>query len=1072
MFRYDITFLEEKLGKFDKEYIYPRTSLIEGSLIYVEKNTKEDLSNEINQIKQDESINPTYIWGYVKKTNAIYFTRSFGENKVFIYNPELMKKTDYVKGKLIVLKNLQKDTVDNLFDQKAVFDYFYKKLWDLRLELGKEIRDKNNIPDNVALMEAQHIIDRIIFTYFICEKELISVKDYGPIKGKELFSDIIGQFSDVDSWNYLKQLFFHQFAKENAKDLDCGGEVYITTPYLNGGLFRPKKIHGISEENMEIEYNWNNVFGPLNKYSWIIGDDISDIDGDYEGNLTPEIIGHIYEKFVISIDLLNEIKLDELDISNSGELSKGNKKIGAYYTPEYITEYISRNVIKPYLYEKIGITFGISFNDFISTSNDDTLQNALKTLNEISICDPACGSGAFLIKAAEILLEYKLKILYELYHDKPGIDRYKMKKEIIIKNLYGVDIQEGAVEICKLRLWLWLMSSSIKDVEPLPNIEYNFVVGNSLVGWFDEKLDQNVLIKVDEKAIWVLDALKSGYKPQQRIIIDEAITLLNKTDVISYAKAFSILKSLYSYSFGENAEILKKTIERMRIVIYEKIDGIFYDSSINSKRVKISFDEYLNLSPLHWKVEFWDIFEKSGFDVVIGNPPYLDSEEMVKNQPKLRNLYTKTFSTAKGNWDIFCIFIEKSLILLKNDGYFGMIVPNKILSAEYAIAIRNYLQEKIIINIRDYSTIPVFEASVYPIVVLAKNNYSGDNEFYADFMEPLDSTVKVKFNNIVIQNNLKKTPQNTWSHIFEEHAGEIIEKILLKSTFLIEIAEVNGAASVSEAYDIQNLIEDSNDVTDHLKFINTGTIDRYVSLWGFTKMRYIKVLYDKPTIKRAELKKFSSKRYQESISNKIVIAGMTKKIESYYDSGEFLAGKSTTIVISDESTLKYLIGILNSPFMTFIYKTLFRSLSLKGGFMRIGPPQIKSLPIINSNPEIRLLIIENVEKLIRLNKEVMEEKLRFKNWLLTNYPMDKFSKKLENYQKLSQNLFFKELKRIKVDTSKNPEILEEEFQKSSESVNQLLENVNTIDNTIDNLVCDLYELTEAHIDIFRKSLGG
>jgi hypothetical protein len=189
-------------------------------------------------------------------------------------------------------------------------------------------------------------------------------------------------------------------------------------------------------------------------------------------------------------------------------LKKGNKKIGAYYTPEEVTDYISRNTILPNLFDKLGIADKDNFDAFLNQSNNKTIEKALNQLKEIKLCDPACGSGAFIIKAGEVLLEYQEKILRRL--GKSNINKYSLKKDIIINNLYGVDIQENAVEICKLRIWLWLISSTAKAVEPLPNIEYNFVVGNSLVGWSQEKLSQSILITVDEKQIRPLITLKTG----------------------------------------------------------------------------------------------------------------------------------------------------------------------------------------------------------------------------------------------------------------------------------------------------------------------------------------------------------------------------------------------------------------------------------------------------------------------------------------------------------------------------------------------------------------------------------
>jgi hypothetical protein len=670
---YDIKFLENKFGEFDTEYNYPRISLIEGSLIYVEKNTKIELEEEIYQIKQDESINPTYIWGYVVEKNAIYLTRSFGENKLFIFNPEWTKTTEYVKGKKLILENLQEDTFDELFEQKAVFKHFYKILWRLRKDLGAEIRDKNGIPDNIAIMEAQHIIDRIIFTYFICEKGLITEKTHGKISGEELFSGIIGQLSDEnESWEYLKRLFFEQFAKSGAPDLDCGADVYIHTPYLNGGLFRPKNVVRTSEEDLIIEFDWNKIFDPLNKYTWIIEDEIPDFQENYEGNLTPEIIGHIYEKFVISMEQLGDIEIEELEIDDQGDLKKGNKSIGAYYTPETITDFISKKTITPYLIKEIGEKRNLSFDELIDSLDNNSLVKLLDILKNIKICDPSCGSGAFLLKAGEILLEYETKILNSLNISK---EAYNLKKEIIINNLFGVDLQEGAIEICKLRLWLWLISSAPNDVEPdpLPNIEYNFIVGNSLIGFTNnENITQNILIKFDEKDIRPLISLKVGYDRAQKNKIDEAISLLNKTDVKSYANALSYLKSLYSYSEGDNAEILKITIEWIRETIYSKVNKIFHNH-MKEKGVKIPFEELENINPFHWEVDFWEIFSGGGFDVIIGNPPY---GNILNNFEK--KWVKKTFSCNKAK-NIAENFFERTLdVLLKNDQYMGYVIPKTI----------------------------------------------------------------------------------------------------------------------------------------------------------------------------------------------------------------------------------------------------------------------------------------------------------------------------------------------------------------------------------------------------------
>lgn len=921
MFKYDIRFLEEKLGEFDKEYQYPRTSLIEGSLLYVERNTKEELDDEINQIKQDEFLSPTYIWGYVSKKNAIYFTRTFGENKVFIYNPDAMKKTEYVKGKLKVLKNLQHDTVDDLFDQKAVFDYFYKKLWDLRLDLGREIRDKNGIPDNIALMEAQHIIDRIIFTYFICEKELISVKDYGYVKGKELFSDIIGQLPDT--WNYLKKLFFEQFAKENAKDLDCGGDVFIKTPYLNGGLFRPKIIAGISEKKLNIEYAWNNIFEPLNKYSWIIEDEIADLEGEYEGNLTPEIIGHIYEKFVISIGVLDEVNLDELNISKTGDLKKGNKKIGAYYTREEVTDYMARNTIVPYVLESLEIEDNIDFNKFVNDSDVETRKNVLDSLQKIKVCDPACGSGAFIIKAGEILLEYNEILLKKLGTSQ--IDRYSLKKNIIINNLYGVDIQENAVEICKLRLWLWLISSAVNQkAEPLPNIEYNFVVGNSLIGWTHEKLTQSILINVDESFIMPLKTLKIGYETEQREIIDNAINLLKKTDIKDYAEAIGLLKGLYSYSEGENAEILKETIVWTKKAIYNKINGVYHDY-LSSKGCKISFDQFADLDPLHWRVEFIDIFDNGGFDVIIENPPYISFglRGVGKLPSYLKDFYKKQYNnSAEYKISIYAIFFNRTIDLLKNDGYCSLITPDSFLLGMYFSKIRRYILDKTMIKELLFAPFPIFvgvTVGTSVISTLKKKPTTNINENFlkSKLSKTFEDFTQSKFETYSYSQNYFETlVYNRFRLFFNKLDYEIvleIEKESFELGYFIKFS--SGLIGKKGKMDIISKKKESNMWKpglisgDSVKRYSIDNPSNYI-LFDFDKLKsgFKDAIYDVP---------------------KLFVRQTGDRITGSIDSNKLLCLNNLHVgnIINKEYNLLSIITILNSNLITWYY----RKISLEEG---------------------------------------------------------------------------------------------------------------------------------------------
>jgi len=668
MMKYDLEFLKEKLeGDFQEQHdenVDYVIKMVSGFiLVYVEaENNKEELYEKIKIIK--EKINPGFIWGYVKETDSIYVTKSYGENRLFIFNPEYANRSDYLKGKQQILNRLDDENFDELFDQKQVLDKFYKNLWDVRKDLAIEIRDKNDIPDNNALMEAQNIIDRIIFTYFICDKGIITVGNE-PITGNVMFSELINNSNSP--WKLMKSLFFEFFAEKHSNSLIVEN-VEIQIPYLNGGLFRPKKIVNLVESDLNIEFEWKKLFNLLNKYTWIVGEKLPKIKENYEGNLTPEVLGHIYEKFVLSIDELDDLNLDSLTITRTGELKKGRKKIGAYYTPEKITSYISRNAIYSYLFGKNTIPSN-NFPDLKTLGINET-KKTLDKIENLTICDPSCGSGAFILKAGEELLNIR-KILYNLL-DKE-FNEYEVKKDIIINNLFGIDIKEGAIEICKLRLWLWLTTSSYEKIDTLPNIEYNFIAGDSLVGWVNEEIPQSFFPQFGDKIFWTLDALESNEEIKKPI--NNVLKLLQSNEISKMSKATSILKSIYANSFGSNALSLKKSIDRINSVLANEISIAYlleYDSE-NSKFI-----------PFHWKAEFHDIITNGGFDIIIGNPPY--------GALKMDDKFVNNAFDSKKN-DIAALFVERSVNLLKENGYLGYIITNAITFNKKFSKVREIISE-------------------------------------------------------------------------------------------------------------------------------------------------------------------------------------------------------------------------------------------------------------------------------------------------------------------------------------------------------------------------------------------
>jgi len=596
-----------------------------------------------------------------------------------------------------------------------------------------------------------------------------------------------------------------------------------------------------------------------------------------------------------------------------------------------------------------------------------------KALENIKVADPAVGSGAFPLGMLSEIVKARNNITYyfasefEKSEDKARIfeprDLYRLKWDTIQNCIFAVDIEASAVDIAKLRLWLSLVVdenldptfdeqrlgiAKERDPRPLPNLDYNIMCGNSLIDEFDGiKLFDDSILSNEQTG-----KPGTGRQMQMSLFMDSMQMFLDD------------LRREQERLFGEQNPETKHESKRHIDKIIDDIIRAKLTKDNNAEGLK-KYEESLKQKTkpyFLWKLEFAKVFrENGGFDVVIGNPPYVDSENMVKNMPQFREFCTQKYRSAKGNWDLFVLFIEIGYLFTAPTGCVSFIVPNKLVAAEYAKEIRTIMAENSVNEIRDYSNVRVFkEAAVYPVTFVSNKSKIAESVS----MITMAAIEEIGWKNIVPNSVFYRT--NNWDSHFSQdtQASDIIQK-MLNHKILDCVSEVKGAATVSEAYEIKNILNDINEYdSSYFKFINTGTIDRYVSLWDSAKTQYIKQGYYRPVLKKQDLKGLYPKRYADATSEKIIIGGMTKNLECYYDNGEYLAGKSTVLVMNSSVDLKYLIGILNSRLMTMFYRTYFNSLSLAGGFLRIGAPQIKQLPIAIGNDTQIKAIVDLVSKVI------------------------------------------------------------------------------------------------------------
>ena len=354
--------------------------------------------NELKEIKDHFLIDRGLSYCIIRIDKKLFFFRNFGESKHFYYSESSKNNS----SKIDKLRQID-GSLDILFQSKDISKKFYESFKNKRNLVVQNIT--NNIDSTKKFLLAQKIFDRVFFIYFLCHKNIIKFEDGRSISGKNLFSLILEEDNFLVNINKLFDLFNNQ--NENILKIN---NFNLVIPYLNGGLFRL--------ENMEYELNisldkeqWKDIFEFLNSYHWII-EDVKVTEGDMDKVLTPEILGHVYERSVVEWEIKGFSSLAEEIVEGSER-----KKKGVYYTPESITDYISKKTVIPLLLNRIENKYA-SFDDLVESNDIRSIKSTLQVLNNLKILDPACGSGAFLTKVAELIFGLKRRLYYALNEKK------------------------------------------------------------------------------------------------------------------------------------------------------------------------------------------------------------------------------------------------------------------------------------------------------------------------------------------------------------------------------------------------------------------------------------------------------------------------------------------------------------------------------------------------------------------------------------------------------------------------------------------------------------------------------
>jgi hypothetical protein len=365
----------------------------------------------------------------------------------------------------------------------------------------------------------------------------------------------------------------------------------------------------------------------------------------------------------------------------------------------------------------------------------------------------------------------------------------------------------------------------------------------------------------------------------------------------------------------------------------------------------------------------WMFSLDGGFDLVLGNPPYISALAFAAIYgTELKDKFKSIYETAKGSYDVFVLFIEKGMSLLCPQGVLCYITPNKYLSAKYAVALRSYILRKgAFRHLVDVSSIKVFEeVAVYPVISLLSKNADPVEKIH--ILQPnhrsmVDFDVSQFYAVDIDYQMLQMLPESIWGFILSNHI-ELLSKLIIGADPLANLGEVNATSTAAEADEYGTFITNQGE-GDTIKIINTGTIDKYTSLWGVKKMTHAHQSFITPylPIKKAGVNERRQRMYK---SPKIIFAKMAKICEAYIDvDGEYASINTNCFYSPRQGTsLKFIGAFCNSKVFQFLYQQFFGALRMSGGYFQFQAPQLRVIPVKRVSQEQQQPVVKLVDRIL------------------------------------------------------------------------------------------------------------
>ncbi|WP_072221148.1 class I SAM-dependent DNA methyltransferase [Campylobacter coli] len=920
-------------------------------------------------------------------------------------------------------------------------------------------------------------LNRILFLKLI-ESNLVRFNDDKNLK--------FLNFKKIPDFDKLSELFFEILAKERSTRKKSE---FAYLPYLNSSLFEKQSI----ENTLEIS-NLNNDL-KLNYYkNTVLKDDKCKTKKGQVGLL--EYLFEFLDSFDFGSDDEQSEILSQKELISSSVLGNVFEKLngykeGSFYTPSFITSYMCKESITKVVLDKFNTQFDLDAKDISELrkslrKEDKKAQKEL--LNSIKICDPAVGSGHFLVSALNVMLsiydelnlfdeEFYLEVqndeilitgrkgeFIEYKRPKTPKDKahliqqelFHTKKDIIENNLFGVDINPNSCEITKLRLWIELLKHSFyqsfddgnyHDLKTLPNIDINIKCGNSLVSYFETGKSLSHYPNIKErinKYKHIVKDYKEGFYTDKSHINQEIKNLKISFKNFCFAdkfkkemKGFNDKCEKYSKKYGN---FLAINDENLKFFVSANLTLFDFDEKEATKEfanLKKEYDNIFNLEsnhPFEWRFEFPEILDDDGnfkgFDLIIGNPPYIRQEEI----KELKNTLSKNYKVYKGTADIYTYFYELGFNVLKENGILSFITSNKYTRAGYGEALREFLlKNTCILKYIDLNGIKVFDSATVDTSILSfekikikENTFkylSLNNELLKNYDFEI-SAIKEFLN--ISQNSLSKE-SFTFS---DENTSVLKAKIERIGTPLKEWQGLDIYRGILTGYNEAFIIttEKRNEILANCKdeaekertaklirkMLRGRDIKRYSYEWAglwviFIPWHFPNVEKPKTMLENEQdlkeqypslykhllshkerlskrnkeetgiryewycLQRWGANYYQEFEKEKLGWQRITQEPSFILEKEYILLDSMAFMVANSKNELKYLLGFLNSNLIFYYFKNIGHLYSDKG--FLLSNQYVEKFPIPKINSKNQKL----ADELINLADDILKAKEQDKN---------------------------------------------------------------------------------------------